>query len=157
MRTPAWCRKQAAAIGPACEQLIGELLAGNALCQLRAGQGVIGMADRHDPSRLEAACAKAIARRRPVLPDRQRHPGRRNPKRMRNFPQVWIAPCTARGKATGPQREATALLLSGPQAAVAARVLAAKYPVLQGLLVPVFHRLTKKTTVHYELVPPEAA
>jgi len=61
MRTPAWCRKQAAAIGPACEQLIGELLAGNALYQLRAAQGVIGMADRHDPSRLEAACAKAIA------------------------------------------------------------------------------------------------
>jgi hypothetical protein len=61
MRTPAWCRKQARDIGPACEQLIGELLAGNALYQLRAAQGVIGMADRHDCSRLEAACAKAIA------------------------------------------------------------------------------------------------
>jgi uncharacterized protein len=78
-------------------------------------------------------------------------------KRMRNFPQVWIAPCTARGKATGPQREATALLLSGPEAAVAASALAAKYPVLQGLLVPAFHRLTKKTTVHYELLSPDAA
>jgi transposase len=61
MRTPAWCRKQAAGIGPACEQLIGELLADNALYRLRAAQGVIGLADKHDPGRLEAACAKAIA------------------------------------------------------------------------------------------------
>jgi transposase len=61
MRTPAWCRRKAAVIGPACEQLIGELLADNALYRLRAAQGVIGLADKHDPGRLEAACAKAIA------------------------------------------------------------------------------------------------
>jgi transposase len=61
MRTPAWCRKQAAGIGPSCEYLIGELLADNALYRLRAAQGVIGLADKHDPSRLEAACAKATA------------------------------------------------------------------------------------------------
>jgi hypothetical protein len=61
MRTPAWCRKQAAGIGPACEQVIGELLADNALYRLRAAQGVVGLADRHDPARLEAACAKAVA------------------------------------------------------------------------------------------------
>jgi transposase len=61
MRTPAWCRRQAAAVGPACEQVIAGLLADNALYRLRAAQGVVGLADRHDPSRLEAACAKAIA------------------------------------------------------------------------------------------------
>jgi transposase len=61
MRTPAWCRKQAAGIGPSCEYVIGELLADNALYRLRAAQGIIGLADKHDPSRLEAACAKAIA------------------------------------------------------------------------------------------------
>jgi hypothetical protein len=61
MRTPAWCRKQAAAVGPACEQVIAGLLADNALYRLRAAQGVVGLADRHDPSRLEAACARAIA------------------------------------------------------------------------------------------------
>jgi hypothetical protein len=33
-------------------------------------------------------------------------------KRMRNFRHVWIAPCTTGGKATGPQRQATALLLT---------------------------------------------
>jgi hypothetical protein len=61
MRTPAWCRRQARDIGPACEQVIAELLADNALYRLRAAQGVVGMADRHDPSRLEAACARAVA------------------------------------------------------------------------------------------------
>jgi hypothetical protein len=60
MRTPAWCRRQAAAVGPACEQVIAGLLADNALYRLRAAQGVIGLADKHDPGRLEAACAKAI-------------------------------------------------------------------------------------------------
>ena len=60
MRTPQWCRKRAAGIGPSCEYLIGELLADNALYRLRAAQGVIGLADKHDPSRLEAACAKAV-------------------------------------------------------------------------------------------------
>jgi uncharacterized protein len=78
-------------------------------------------------------------------------------KRMRNFPQVWIAPCTVRGQTTGPQRQANARLLSGPDAATAAQALAAKYRVLQGVLVPAAHRLTKKTTVHYELLPPDAA
>jgi transposase len=60
MRTPAWCRRQAKDIGPSCEQVIAELLGDNALYRLRAAQGVIGLADRHHRSRLEAACAKAI-------------------------------------------------------------------------------------------------
>jgi len=78
-------------------------------------------------------------------------------RRMRNFPQVWIAPCTMRGKPTGGQRQANAQLLAGPDAAEAARALSAKYRILQGVLVPAAHRLTSKTTVHYELLPPEAA
>ena len=41
--------------------MIAELLADDALYRLRAAQGVIGLADKHDPGRLEAACAKAIA------------------------------------------------------------------------------------------------
>ena len=61
MRTPAWCRRQAAGIGPACEQVIGELLAENALYRLRSAQGIVGLADKHDPARLEAACARATA------------------------------------------------------------------------------------------------
>jgi len=61
MRTPAWCRRQAAQVGPACEQVIAGLLSDNALYRLRSAQGVIGLADKHDPSRPEAACAKALA------------------------------------------------------------------------------------------------
>ena len=60
MRTPAWCRKKAAGIGPACEALIAGLLEDNALYRLRAAQGVIGLADKHQPGRLEVACAAAI-------------------------------------------------------------------------------------------------
>jgi transposase len=60
MRTPTWCRRQAMGIGPACVAVIDELLAENALFRLRAAQGVLGLADKHDPARLEAACAKAI-------------------------------------------------------------------------------------------------
>lgn len=59
-RTPTWCRRRAAEIGPAATAVIGELLAENALFRLRAAQGVLGLADKHDPTRLEAACAKAI-------------------------------------------------------------------------------------------------
>jgi hypothetical protein len=41
--------------------VIDELLADNALFRLRAAQGVLGLADKHNPDRLEAACAKATA------------------------------------------------------------------------------------------------
>jgi hypothetical protein len=60
MRTPTWCRRQAADIGPACVALIGELLEVNALFRLRAAQGVLGLAERHGVDRLEKACARAI-------------------------------------------------------------------------------------------------
>ena len=61
MRTPTWCRQRAAEIGQGCVTVIGELLAINALVRLRAAQGVLGLATKHGPDRLELACAKAIA------------------------------------------------------------------------------------------------
>jgi transposase len=61
MKTPAWCRREAAGIGPACAKVMDALMTDNALYQLRAAQGVIGLADKHDPDRLEAACAKSLA------------------------------------------------------------------------------------------------
>ena len=61
MRTPTWCRTRAAEIGPACTELIAGLLEVNALFRLRAAQGVLGLADKHGTSRVEAACAKATA------------------------------------------------------------------------------------------------
>lgn len=60
MRTPVWCRKQAAQIGPACSELIAQLLEINALYRLRAAQGVLALKKKYGPERLEAACGKAI-------------------------------------------------------------------------------------------------
>lgn len=60
MRTPTWCRNRAVEIGPSTVAVIAELMADNALFRLRAAQGVLGLADRHNPKRLELACAKAI-------------------------------------------------------------------------------------------------
>lgn len=60
MRNPAWCRQRAAELGPAVVELIGELLELNALHRLRSAQGVLGLADKHSPERLDAACRRAI-------------------------------------------------------------------------------------------------
>ncbi|MGH3576736.1 MAG: Mu transposase domain-containing protein, partial [Mycobacterium sp.] len=61
MRTPAWCRKRAAEIGPATVALIAGLLEDNALYRLRSAQGVLHLSGKHQDGRLEAACAKAAA------------------------------------------------------------------------------------------------
>jgi hypothetical protein len=60
MRTPTWCRSQAADIGPACVAVIGGLLEVNALFRLRAAQGVLGLTGKHGAARVEKACARAI-------------------------------------------------------------------------------------------------
>jgi transposase len=60
MRTPLWCRSQAALAGPACDALVGELLAVGALFRLRQAQGVLRLGQRHGDARLEAACARAL-------------------------------------------------------------------------------------------------
>jgi hypothetical protein len=60
MRTPVWCRTQATLVGPACEALIGELLAVNVLFRLRQAQGVLRLGQRLGDARLEAACRRAL-------------------------------------------------------------------------------------------------
>ena len=60
MRTPFLCRHQASWICSACEQVIFDLLSGNALYLLRSAQGVIGLGEKHYLCRLEAACDKSI-------------------------------------------------------------------------------------------------
>ena len=77
-------------------------------------------------------------------------------RRMRHHPEVEIAPSTARGRPTGPPLTALARRLDGEDARRAARLLARKYPGLQGVLVPLAHRLLRSrygATVHYELLP----
>jgi uncharacterized protein len=74
-------------------------------------------------------------------------------KRLRNNPRVVIEPSTMLGKAKGPGIHATARLLHGAQAERAAKALARKNPVLQGVLVPLAHRVKRYRTLHYELTP----
>jgi len=74
-------------------------------------------------------------------------------KRLRNNPQVLVAPSTLRGKPTGAAVRARATLLSGEQERIAARALARRHRVLQAILVPLAHRLAHYQTMHYELHP----
>jgi hypothetical protein len=74
-------------------------------------------------------------------------------KRLRRDSRVRIAPATLRGKTTGPAIQARATLLEGEQARIAARALARRHRVLQGILVPTAHRLMRYHTMHYELAP----
>ena len=77
-------------------------------------------------------------------------------KRIRNNPIVEIAPCTSRGQPTGPAVRMRARLLEGPEFRHASRLLGRKYPMLQGLFVPLAHRLGRARfgrTAHVALTP----
>jgi hypothetical protein len=60
MQDPQWCLKQAKAVGPHCHRLIRQLFEDRVLDNLRAAQGVIGLGKKYGPSRLEAACRRAL-------------------------------------------------------------------------------------------------
>jgi PPOX class probable F420-dependent enzyme len=72
-------------------------------------------------------------------------------KRIRHNPAVEIAPSNKHGQATGSAIHARARVLSGAEAAHAGRLLARKYPLMQGILVPLAHRLYRVQTMHIEL------
>jgi PPOX class probable F420-dependent enzyme len=74
-------------------------------------------------------------------------------KRLVRNPAVELAPSTWRGRPTGPAIRARACVLGGAEAVHAAQALAQKYPLLQGILVPLYHRLRGYRTVHVELTP----
>jgi len=61
LQTPRWCQEQAATIGPTCATFIAALLGERPLDRLRGAQGVLRLAQRYGPTRLEAACARASA------------------------------------------------------------------------------------------------
>jgi len=61
LQTPAWCREQAATVGPACAAFIAALLGDRPLDRLRSAQGVLRLAPRYGAARLEAACTRAAA------------------------------------------------------------------------------------------------
>jgi uncharacterized protein len=72
-------------------------------------------------------------------------------KRMRNNPAVLVAPSTMRGHIRGEAVAARSRLLDGDEARRAARAIARRQPILQGVLVPLGHRLMRYRTLHYEL------
>jgi hypothetical protein len=74
-------------------------------------------------------------------------------KRLRNNPLVEVAPSTLRGTPTGDPVRARATLLSGDDSRLAAATLARRHRLLQGVLVPLIHRLLHYRTMHYELHP----
>lgn len=77
-------------------------------------------------------------------------------KRIRHNPAVTIAPATAvQGKPTGQPIHARARVLEGDEAREARRLLGQKYPFFQRYLVPWYHRLTGKETIHLEAIPDE--
>jgi uncharacterized protein len=76
-------------------------------------------------------------------------------KRLRNNPEATIAPSTARGKPTGSAIRVRARLVGAEEAPLAARALAGKYPFIHGVLVPLYHRLNRLTTVYFEVRPIE--
>ena len=60
LRDRHWCVEQAARIGTACAELVDRLLADRIVERLRAAQGVIELAARFPPERVEAACRRAL-------------------------------------------------------------------------------------------------
>jgi len=76
-------------------------------------------------------------------------------KRLRHTSAVRIAPATFRGRPLGPAIPAQARLLGGAAAERAARLLAARHPILHGRLIPWLHRRRGWTTQQYRLDPPE--
>ena len=77
-------------------------------------------------------------------------------RRLERDQRVRIAPSSFRGTPTGPEITGRARLLAGSEADRAARVIDAKYPIFQGLLVRLVHRLFRYRTVHFEILPDTA-
>jgi uncharacterized protein len=75
-------------------------------------------------------------------------------KRIRHTAAVEIAPATFRGRPLGPAIKASAWLLDGAESEQAAAMLAARHPVLQGRLIPWYHRRRGWVTQQYQLSPP---
>lgn len=55
-----WCVKQAGLVGPACAELVEQLLGDRIVERLRAAQNVLRLGDKYGSGRLEAACARSL-------------------------------------------------------------------------------------------------
>jgi transposase len=59
-QTPAYCRRLAARIGPATNQVVKTLFADKPLYRLRSVQAILRLEERFGAERLEAACVRAL-------------------------------------------------------------------------------------------------
>ena len=73
-------------------------------------------------------------------------------KRLKNNPRIGLAPCTVRGRPTGPELAATARLLEGPEGTHARALIARRHPIFQRFVIPLGHKVSRYTTLHYEVV-----
>jgi PPOX class probable F420-dependent enzyme len=74
-------------------------------------------------------------------------------KRLKRNPNVEVTPSTVLGASRGEPLAARARLLNGDEEREARRALARRSPVLQGILVPLYHRLARYRTMHFALEP----
>ena len=74
-------------------------------------------------------------------------------KRMRNNPEIELAPSTVAGKPRGEAIRARVRLLDGEENAHAMRLIRRRQLFLQGIVVPLFHRIKRYRTLHYEVEP----
>jgi uncharacterized protein len=74
-------------------------------------------------------------------------------KRLRHTSTVEVAPCNSRGHSQGPAVRGVAVLLEGEASRQAASMIAHKHPILQGHLVPWYHRRRGWTTQQYRVDP----
>ncbi len=61
LRTPDWCRRQAAGLGHGVAAVVNALLDEHALHHLRQAQGVLRLAEKYGDRRLDAACHRALS------------------------------------------------------------------------------------------------
>ena len=59
-RGPQWCAEEAEKIGPYCLKVIHTMLSDAVIDKLKAAQKVISLQKKYGPSRLEAACHRAV-------------------------------------------------------------------------------------------------
>jgi uncharacterized protein len=73
-------------------------------------------------------------------------------KRLRHTSRAQMAPSTRRGRPTGPAVDVDVQPAAPTDVELARRLFRRKYPLLQGVLVPLAHRLRRYETVHYVVI-----
>jgi len=77
-------------------------------------------------------------------------------KRIRNNPEVEVAPATASGKPTGPALHARARIIGDDESdekSLAGKLIEQKHPAVQGFFVRYGHKLMRRKTIYIELTP----